>query len=259
MLKGLVWSVALHLLFLGSLFLMTEKSPREFLPITVLLAGDLPGDSGGGGQAAAPLPEKQKKRRTKGNPVGQRDRAPKSGAASAPEESFSTADAARTASAADIQTGIGKEHSIPGNSGIEKGAGTQSGQGGIGVGGNDEAGLRRGGGRIGYGAGSGSGTGPGPGKEGSASYLSANFAYIRDRILKGLTYPAQARRMGWKGRVLVSFVIGDNGHVENVRVLESSGYAILDANAVRTIRYCQPFPPPPVRAEVVIPIVYKIG
>ncbi|WP_198017704.1 energy transducer TonB [Syntrophorhabdus aromaticivorans] len=104
-----------------------------------------------------------------------------------------------------------------------------------------------------------SGHGNGIGGNGSASYLSANFGYIRDRILKGLSYPAQARRMGWKGRVTISFIISDSGCVEDIKVVESSGHEILDIQAIKTIKNCQPFPRPPMRAEVIIPIVFRIG
>jgi protein TonB len=65
--------------------------------------------------------------------------------------------------------------------------------------------------------------------------------------------------MGWRGRVPISFIISDSGCVEDIRVMESSGHEILDAQAVKTIKNCQPFPKPPMRAEVIIPIVFRIG
>jgi len=42
-------------------------------------------------------------------------------------------------------------------------------------------------------------------------------------------------------------------------VVESSGHGILDRNVVDTIREVQPFPKPPVRAELVIPVVYVLN
>ena len=89
--------------------------------------------------------------------------------------------------------------------------------------------------------------------------MASHFSYIRDQILKNLTYPPIAQKMGWKGKVTVSFVIREDGSAENIRVVESSGYEILDAHAVKTIRNSQPFPKPPVKAELVIPITYRIG
>lgn len=102
---------------------------------------------------------------------------------------------------------------------------------------------------------------PGTGGDagGRAAYLKEHFNYIRDLITRNLAYPAVARRMGWKGQMIVSFVICEGGRVENIRILKSSGHRILDENAVNTIKRIQPFPKPPVKAEIVIPIAYQFG
>lgn len=94
-------------------------------------------------------------------------------------------------------------------------------------------------------------------EEEKKKYLKEHFAYIRDVIMKNLSYPPLARRMGWSGKVLVSFVVMDDGSVEQPRVVESSGFSVLDKNAVETVLRVSPFPRPPVRAELVVPIVYK--
>lgn len=116
----------------------------------------------------------------------------------------------------------------------------------------------------GSGAGSGTGTGSGCGsggigEGGKAAYLKEHFAFIRELIMKNLIYPAPARRMGWKGHLTVSFVICEGGSVENIRIVRSSGHKILDENALSTVKKIQPFPKPPVRAEIVIPIEYRLG
>jgi protein TonB len=49
-------------------------------------------------------------------------------------------------------------------------------------------------------------------------------------------YPEQARRNGWEGTVLLELNVAENGAVVDVRVVESSGYAVLDAAAVTAIR-----------------------
>jgi protein TonB len=90
-------------------------------------------------------------------------------------------------------------------------------------------------------------------------YLSAHFLYIKDNIQKSINYPKIARRMGWEGRVVLSFIICKNGAVTNIKVVKSSGYAILDNNAVTTIRQSAPFPKPPVRAELTVPISYRLS
>lgn len=89
-------------------------------------------------------------------------------------------------------------------------------------------------------------------------YLKEHFGYIRDTIMKNLSYPHMARKMGWEGKVTVSFVVCENGYVENLKVIETSGFSLLDKNAVETIKKVSPFPKPPVRAELIMPIVYRL-
>lgn len=255
MLRCLLWSVSLHLLFLGALLVVTGDTPRrEFLPVTVLLAGEMPGQSGGGGRTVLSRSGGPKGSKIKRDSVGHRNSTPPRGTASGPEETVSTPDVDRSVTCVEVQTGVNGESGSGRDLDIGGGTTTLAGQGE-----GDRSGSEGRGDGMGHGSGSGSGPLFGSGGGGAASYLSANFSYIRDRILKKLTYPAQARQMGWKGRVLVSFVIGYSGYVENVRVVESSGHAILDVSAVKTIKSCQPFPKPPVRAELIIPIVYRIG
>lgn len=89
-------------------------------------------------------------------------------------------------------------------------------------------------------------------------YLKEHFSYIRDTIMKNLSYPHMARKRGWEGRVTVSFIVYESGHVENIKILESSGFGILDKNAIETIKRVCPLPKPPVRAELIMPIVYRL-
>jgi len=89
-------------------------------------------------------------------------------------------------------------------------------------------------------------------------YIKEQFRYIQELILGSIQYPAIAKRMRWQGSVTVSFIIVPSGHVENIRIIRGSGHAILDENAMRAIEKIQPFPKPPGRAEIVIPIEYKL-
>ena len=92
-----------------------------------------------------------------------------------------------------------------------------------------------------------------------ADYLRKNFFYIRDMIQKKIIYPALARRMGWEGKVITSFVISSGGHASDIRISESSGYEILDQNALKAINNASPFPKPPVEAQIIIPIKYQLN
>jgi protein TonB len=118
-------------------------------------------------------------------------------------------------------------------------------------------------------AGGSSGSGSGHGQAGSGNgtgnsteqlrkrYLAEQFEYIRKLIEKNIKYPARALRMGWSGRVLVSFTILESGHVANMKILSSSGYDLLDENLLDTIKTVEPFPKPPVSAQLKISFNYK--
>jgi periplasmic protein TonB len=118
-----------------------------------------------------------------------------------------------------------------------------------------------GGGRQGAGVQtSGGGSSPpfGDAEEGRKTYLKEHFSFIRSIINSKRSYPKLARRMGWAGTVKISFVICADGTVNNVRVLGSSGYDVLDKNTVETVKNCSPYPKPPVAAEIVIPVAYRL-
>jgi protein TonB len=94
--------------------------------------------------------------------------------------------------------------------------------------------------------------------KGQGRYLERDFAYIRDAIQQGIAYPAMARRMGWEGRVVVSFLVLSDGSVRDVRVVQGSGHSALDRGAVDAVRKAAPFPRPPAEAEIITPVVYRL-
>ncbi|NVN92121.1 MAG: energy transducer TonB [Desulfuromonadales bacterium] len=134
------------------------------------------------------------------------------------------------------------------------------------VSGQGRSGAAGGGGEGVSGASSGGGgTSPGPAGGGGNSadqlrnrYLKEHFAYIKDLIQRSISYPSRARKMGWTGRVVVSFVIHENGRVSNETVVASSGFSLLDNNVIASIRSVAPFPRPPVKAELRVPIIYRL-
>lgn len=89
-------------------------------------------------------------------------------------------------------------------------------------------------------------------------YVKAHFVYIKKIIEDNINYPQMARRMGWQGKVVLSFVVCRDGKVEELQIVESSGYKQLDRNALETVRQVEPFPRPPVRVKLVLPVTYKI-
>ncbi len=78
-----------------------------------------------------------------------------------------------------------------------------------------------------------------------AGYIKEHFTYIRDKIMNHLSYPVVARRMGWEGKVMVSFVICEDGGINSIKIIQTSGFGLLDKNAMELIKKASPFPRPP--------------
>jgi protein TonB len=113
---------------------------------------------------------------------------------------------------------------------------------------------------------SGAAPGTGAGTEGSGEaraqargrYLERHYAYIRDAIQQGISYPPMARKMGWEGKVVVAFLVLADGSVRDVRIVRGSGHPALDRGAVEAVRKAAPFPKPPAEAEIITPVVYRL-
>lgn len=82
---------------------------------------------------------------------------------------------------------------------------------------------------------------------------------IRGQVLDRLTYPAIARRMGWYGKLVLGFVLCDDGSVENLTVLESSGHKVLDRAALQAVAANAPFSGGYPRTEVKLPINFQLN
>jgi periplasmic protein TonB len=85
----------------------------------------------------------------------------------------------------------------------------------------------------------------------------ADLASVRAGIARTLVYPAQARRNGLGGKVLLSFLLLADGAIRDLTVREGSGSALLDAAALAAVREASPFPPPGVEVLVVVPVVFR--
>lgn len=96
-------------------------------------------------------------------------------------------------------------------------------------------------------------------EQGKIQYLKKHFTYIKDKVQRHITYPTFARRMGWKGKVTVSFIVSPTGHANEIHIVQSSGFLVLDQNAVAAVKRASPFPNPPVAAQVIIPILYQLN
>jgi periplasmic protein TonB len=97
------------------------------------------------------------------------------------------------------------------------------------------------------------------GEKAKSRYLAEHFAFIRDKILRNVVYPPLARRLGWQGKVVLSFVINPNGTIKEPQVAQGSGHEVLDQNALEALKGSVPFPQPPAEARITIPIVYRLN
>jgi TonB family protein len=79
---------------------------------------------------------------------------------------------------------------------------------------------------------------------------------IRASIERVKSYPPLARERGVEGTVTAEFTINAKGIPENITVVRSSGFQILDAAARDTILRAAPFPH--VRASIEVPITFSL-
>lgn len=107
-------------------------------------------------------------------------------------------------------------------------------------------------------ASSGSLKGKGKGPGDLSSYLGA----ARSRIEKVKKYPGEALRQKWEGRVILSFQINWQGEVNDIKLIQSSGYRVLDEEGKATLRRASPLPLPPYmdkeNLELEVPIVFRL-
>lgn len=93
--------------------------------------------------------------------------------------------------------------------------------------------------------------------------LSKYIAIIQKRIIDNLTYPTAAKESSFQGTVKLSLKLSYLGELKEVVVKNSSGYKILDDNAVESTKRLISFPPFPASIDqkemwVDIPIEYRL-
>lgn len=75
-------------------------------------------------------------------------------------------------------------------------------------------------------------------------------------IEKAKIYPELARKRKQEGTVVTEFYISSKGMPENIKIMRSSGYSILDSAARDTIARAAPFPV--VKITVEVPITFNL-
>jgi protein TonB len=76
-------------------------------------------------------------------------------------------------------------------------------------------------------------------------------------------YPPLARSRGWQGEVRLGVRVGSDGRLSRVRVLQTSGHALLDRAAVRSVHAVHGIRHPPqwlkgTHFDIVLQVVYKL-
>lgn len=71
------------------------------------------------------------------------------------------------------------------------------------------------------------------------------FASVKRAIELVWLYPEPALRHGIQGKLVLEFTILGDGHLDKTRLIRSSGFPVLDEEAVRAVRAASPFRPIP--------------
>jgi periplasmic protein TonB len=93
-----------------------------------------------------------------------------------------------------------------------------------------------------------------------------DYGWLRDalwnRIEQLKRYPAQAKANHWEGKVVLEAVIRDDGTIIDLKVAESSSYAVLDQEALNAVKKASPLslkhPLGQPRITILVPISYKL-
>jgi len=93
------------------------------------------------------------------------------------------------------------------------------------------------------------GQGEGPGQtvtsgadSGTGALSSEQWTQLHSALEQVKTYPRLARERGIEGTVLVRFKVLPSGDIDGVKVVKSSGAAVLDEASVRTVYRAAPMP-----------------
>ncbi|MGE4267298.1 MAG: TonB family protein [Deferribacterales bacterium] len=88
---------------------------------------------------------------------------------------------------------------------------------------------------------------------------SAYQSTLSSRLEKNKTYPMMARRRGMEGIVKMKLVISPSGALLNSEIVSSSGYDILDSEAMKLVRSVFPIKHnADKQISVVVPVMYKL-
>ncbi len=71
------------------------------------------------------------------------------------------------------------------------------------------------------------------------------FTKLKERIYQIWKYPKESQARREQGNIRIVFTLRKDGYLENVRIIQSSGFKNLDREVLRTIRVASPYNPFP--------------
>jgi pilus assembly protein CpaC len=97
---------------------------------------------------------------------------------------------------------------------------------------------------------------------GTALELANYVRAVQTKITDAVYYPKQAKDAGWEGKLKLGLNLAANGNLKASRIMESSGFKLLDDVALDSARRLSPYPPFPPQIKdqelwVDVPIVFK--
>lgn len=86
------------------------------------------------------------------------------------------------------------------------------------------------------------------------------IANIRKKLQSNIFYPFQAKILGLEGNVIITFQIGPDGGLTNLKILTPSKHRILNDAAYKIVQKSVPFPLPPkdFTHSIQVPLTFKM-
>jgi TonB family protein len=99
--------------------------------------------------------------------------------------------------------------------------------------------------------------------EEQAVFQGGNLENFRNWVQKNLIYPAKSVENNETGRITFQFTVTSEGKVDCIKMLRSSGYNLLDLEAIRVIGLSPPWIPAKqdgkaVNQQFVMPVIFQI-
>ena len=88
-------------------------------------------------------------------------------------------------------------------------------------------------------------------------------AQLHTSLARHFDYPYVARLRGWEGRVLLAFIVQASGDLNDIRIVRSSGFTLLDDSAVDSLKKVQHLPEAVAwlqgrDIEMQLPVIYRL-